>query len=679
MSRNRLGTETSPYLLQHKNNPVHWWAWGPEALAEAAATDRPILLSIGYAACHWCHVMAHESFEDDATAALMNDLYVCIKVDREERPDIDALYMSALHTLGEQGGWPLTMFLTPQGEPFYGGTYFPPEDRFGRPSFRRVLSEIARVYREDRERVTTASTAILERLRASREIASPGASLSETGIRDLAMQLAKAMDPQRGGLKGAPKFPQFNVHWLLWRAGIRFGSTTCRDAVLVTLRNICQGGIYDHIGGGFSRYSVDERWLVPHFEKMLYDNALLMQLLLEAWRETGEPLFRDRIEETAEWLLREMLTAEGAFASSYDADSEGEEGRFYVWTPAQARDVLGEADASVFCRVYDITDTGNFEGRSIPNRLSDPGSLSADDELRLGNMRARLYDARRQRVPPGWDDKVLADWNGLTIGALAGAGVTLQRPEWIAAAKRALDFVLTTMMPDGRLRHAYRAGQLRGAATASDYADLVAGALALHRATGETDSLETAIRLADVLHRHYWIPDRGGYAFTADDTADVIVRTETAHDDATPNANAVMLSSLMALHALTGEPAYMQRAEALLRAYLPEIAEAPLGHCGHLAGALDVIAPVQVVIVVPVGSDGGPMRRALQSLSMPGATVQVVSEGASMPAGSPLHGKGAVAGKPTAYVCVAGTCSLPLTEPATFRTELLRARAATQA
>ena len=385
MTRNRLADETSPYLLQHKDNPVHWWAWGPEALAAAKATNKPILLSVGYAACHWCHVMAHESFEDDETAAVMNALFVNIKVDREERPDIDAIYMAALHSLGERGGWPLTMFLSPNAQPFWGGTYFPKDNRYGRPGFVKVLTEIARIHADDPQRVAHNSKAIREALLERRPEAGPNARIDVAAISGIAKQLVKAVDPVHGGLQGAPKFPQYNVFWLLWQAGIRFDLPECREAVLVTLRNICQGGIYDHIGGGFARYSVDERWLVPHFEKMLYDNALLLMLLTEAWRETQEGLFSVRIAEVNNWLLREMRTTDGAFASSYDADSEGEEGKFYVWTPDEVREVLGEADASLICRILDITDGGNFEAKSIPNRL-------AKLELKLGDAERKISE-----------------------------------------------------------------------------------------------------------------------------------------------------------------------------------------------------------------------------------------------------------------------------------------------
>ncbi len=675
MTRNRLADETSPYLLQHKHNPVHWWAWGPEALAEAQASNRPILLSVGYAACHWCHVMAHESFEDDATAAVMNELFVNIKVDREERPDIDAIYMTALHSLGEQGGWPLTMFLTPTAEPFWGGTYFPKGQRFGRPSFEGVLKEISRLYHTEPGKVTGNAAAIRERLTERRPLAQPDARIEVSSIAKVASSLARAVDPVRGGLQGAPKFPQFSVFWLLWQAGIRFDLPEAREAVLVTLRNICQGGIYDHIGGGFARYSVDEQWLVPHFEKMLYDNALLLQLLTEAWRETQDPLFCQRITETVGWLITEMRTPEGGFASSYDADSEGEEGKFYVWTPAQIRDVLGAEDAALFCRIYDITDAGNFEGHNIANRLAKLALEDFETEQKLIECHGKLHGFRARRVPPGWDDKVLADWNGLAIVALAEAGRVFGRPDWIGIAQGAFALVTDKMCVGGRLWHAYRAGQLRGPGTASDYANMIAAALSLHQVTGAASTLAQARAWEATLHTHYWIAGRGGYALTADDTTDVILRTEVASDDATPNANGVMVANLVRLYGLTAEDHYMERASSTLRAFLPDVAERAVAHTGLLASATDLNAPMQVVIVDPATPHkASVLETALAAISLPGALRQVVADTSQVPPGSPLAGKIAVDGKPTAYVCEGGTCSLPLTDREALRKEVIRVR-----
>ena len=415
---NRLCRETSPYLLQHQDNPVHWWAWGPEALAEAKRTGKPILLSVGYAACHWCHVMAHESFEDAETARVMNDLFVNIKVDREERPDVDAIYMAALHELGEQGGWPLTMFLTSDAEPFWGGTYFPKESRYGRPAFAQVLKEIARIYREEQGKVRQNADALKDRLAPKFEEGGPDAIPGDAALADLARRLLQLVDPTHGGIRGAPKFPQVQFFNFLWRAGLRYGLPNPLQAVELTLAHIAQGGIYDHLGGGFARYSVDERWLVPHFEKMLYDNALLLELMTEVWRETKSPLFATRVSETVDWLLREMVTEEGGFASSLDADSEGEEGKFYVWSLAEIEEVLGACRMRVSSpKIYDVTPEGNFEGHTILNRINSLELRDAATEARLTLMRKKLLARRASRVRPGFDDKVLADWNGLMIAA----------------------------------------------------------------------------------------------------------------------------------------------------------------------------------------------------------------------------------------------------------------------
>ena len=684
-SENRLARETSPYLLQHKDNPVHWWAWGPEALTEARRSNKPILLSVGYAACHWCHVMAHESFEDAAIAAVMNDLFVNIKVDREERPDIDAIYMRALHNLGEQGGWPLTMFLDSEARPFWGGTYFPPTPRFGRPGFAHVLREVARVYREERDKVGHNVEMLLSSLAAAATSGGPDAAtiLDDAALADLTLRMVNAVDLRHGGLRGAPKFPQWSFFWLLWRGAIRYGHDAAKGAVDITLSNICQGGIYDHVAGGFARYSVDERWLAPHFEKMLYDNALLVDLMCEAWRETGNSLYAVRIEETVGWLLGEMVADGGGFAASLDADSEGEEGKFYVWTKAEIEEVLGAADAKRFCEVYDVTAEGNWEGHTILNRLGRLELRALEEEQALAAMRAKLLARRATRIRPGWDDKVLADWNGLMIAALVHAARVFERPEWLAAAAGAFRFIVERMEKDGRLIHSYRNGVAKAPATASDYANMIWGALRLHQATNDGAYLAAAERWCATLDRHYWLSEGGGYAFTADDTSDVIVRMRGAHDDAVPNANAVMISNLVALDLLTGKPAYLERASAIPAAFAADLAKNALGHCGLLACAFDLVAPQHVVVIDPSDPGGAtrdppaatPLARAMFRLSLPGAVQQIVTAD-QMPATGPLAGKAAVGGKPTAYACLGPQCSLPLTEPDALLDLLRKQRAA---
>ena len=499
--QNRLAQETSPYLLQHQHNPVDWWAWGPAALAEAKRSNRPILLSVGYAACHWCHVMAHESFEDDATARVMNELFVNIKVDREERPDIDQIYMAALHHLGEHGGWPLTMFLTPAGEPIWGGTYFPKTSRYGKPAFVDVLREIARLFREEPQKIETNRAALMEQLAATAR--KPGTvTIGAAELDNAARQLGGIIDPVNGGTRGAPKFPQAALFELLWRGGLRNGEARYFAAVEITLDHICEGGIYDHLGGGFSRYSVDEQWLVPHFEKMLYDNAQLLELLAIAHRRSGKPLYRQRARETVEWLTREMTTPEGAFSASLDADSEGEEGKFYVWSLAEVMRELGSEDGEFFGRHYDVTLGGNFEGHNILNRL-EPTERSEADEARLAGLRAKLLAARAARVRPGLDDKVLADWNGLMIAALANASLMFDEPSWLDIAARAFDFVASTMTRGDRLGHSWRQGQLKFPGLASDFAAMIRAALALYEATGKKPYLDQALAWQHALDRDY--------------------------------------------------------------------------------------------------------------------------------------------------------------------------------
>ena len=671
--RNRLGDETSPYLLQHKDNPVHWRAWGPEAFAAAKAADKPVLLSVGYAACHWCHVMAHESFEDPEIAAVMNELYVNIKVDREERPDLDTIYQTAVALMGEQGGWPLTMFLTPEGEPYWGGTYFPPQPRFGRPGFVQVLKALAEAYAKDQEHVSNNVVALKEGL-AKLSSNRSGEGLSMELADQVAERLAREFDPFHGGIGQAPKFPQPTLLKQIWRAWLRTGAEPYRNAVLMTLRKMCQGGIYDHLGGGFARYSVDAEWLVPHFEKMLYDNAQLLDLLTWAWQDTRDPLYAERARETAGWVLREMMaeTSPGGppcrgFASSLDADSEGEEGKFYVWSAKEIDALLGE-DAALFKATYDVTPGGNWEGNTILNRTeSDADSdrpLEPDQEARLAACRAKLLEARAERIRPGWDDKVLADWNGLMIAALARAAGVFEEPDWLAAAERAFAFVCERMTEDGRLRHAWRHGSLAHPATLDDYACLAEAALALHEATGAKAPLEQAIAWLAVLDRHYWDPESGGYFFTADDTEQLLVRTKTAFDNATPAGNGVVAGVLARLYYLTGEAVYRDRAEAVIRAFAGEV-QRNLFPLSTLFNSAELLQRAVQVVLLP-GADAeatAPLLAALNRRSRPNMTLQVLGDGAALPEGHPAAGKNARDGKATAYVCRGMTCSLPITDP----------------
>jgi uncharacterized protein YyaL (SSP411 family) len=665
---NRLAQETSPYLLQHADNPVDWQPWGAEAFARARAENKPVLLSVGYAACHWCHVMAHESFEDPAVAAVMNELFVSIKVDREERPDVDTLYQSALALLGQQGGWPLTMFLTADGEPFWGGTYFPPTSRWGRPGFTDVLRALADTYATEPEKVTGNVTALAEALAKQSENRA-GAGLDREVLDEVAERMAGQIDPVWGGLRGAPKFPQPGILELLWRGWRRTRRTPWRDAVLRTLTAMSQGGIYDHLGGGFARYSTDEEWLAPHFEKMLYDNAQLVGLLTLAWQETGDPLYAARVAETVAWIEREMIAEGDAFAATLDADSEGEEGRFYVWSEAEIDAALGER-AAPFKQAYDVSAHGNWEEKNILNRRHHPALGDDAAEAALAADRAVLLDLRAARVRPGWDDKVLADWNGLMIAALARAAQAFDRPDWIALAETAFAAVVRQLgggdRPggDARLAHAWRRGKATAPGLLDDYADMAAAALALHEATETPGYLDDARRWTAVLDTHFWDDARGGYFMTADDGEALIVRTKSVYDAAVPAGNGTMLGVLARLHLLTGERRYGQRADALVTAFAGELQRNFIPLATWLNHAEDWMEPLQVVVIGPWDDPAtAALLRAVHGRSLPGRLLLRLDPGTALPQGHPAAGKAMLDGRPTAYLCRGPVCQAPVTTP----------------
>ncbi|MGB3489159.1 MAG: thioredoxin domain-containing protein [Xanthobacteraceae bacterium] len=654
---NRLSRETSPYLLQHQHNPVDWWPWGPNALAEAKRANKPILLSVGYAACHWCHVMAHESFEDEATAKVMNELFVNIKVDREERPDIDQIYMNALHLLGEQGGWPLTMFLTSDGEPFWGGTYFPKQAQYGRPGFTDLLRTVSRLYRDEPDKIIHNRDALLAKL-AERSRGSTAAQLGIGELNNAATSIARATDPVNGGLRGAPKFPQCAMLEFLWRGGARSGDERFFITTNLTLTHTSQGGIYDHLGGGYARYSVDERWLVPHFEKMLYDNAQLLDLLALEHARAPNKLYEQRAQETVGWLVREMTTAEGAFASSLDADSEGEEGKFYVWSLADIEAVLGAPDAADFAGRYDITAEGNFEGHNIPNRLKTI-DLGDDDDAHMRTLRDKLLTHRASRVRPGLDDKVLADWNGLMISALAHAAITFAQPAWLDLARRAFDFIATSMTRNGRLGHSWRAGQLLIPGLASDYAAMIRAALALHETTGEASFLRQAIVWQDFLDRHYADAEHGGYYLTADDAEGLIVRPHSSVDDAIPNHNGLIAQNLVRLAVLDGSDRWRVKTDALFAALLPRAVENMFGHLS-LLNALDLHLTGAEVVVVGEGADADALIAAARRLPHATTIVLHAQRADLLPQQHPARAKAESVSGTAAFVCRQQSCSLPV-------------------
>jgi uncharacterized protein YyaL (SSP411 family) len=669
---NLLGRETSPYLLQHADNPVHWRPWGKAALDEAKATNKPIMVSIGYAACHWCHVMAHESFEDPDTAALMNSLFVNIKIDREERPDIDHIYMSALHALGEQGGWPLTMFTTPDGTPFWGGTYFPPEPRWGRPSFRQVLQGVANAFHTGAEAVTQNTRALTHHLQ-QQAVALVGDAPGPAELDAVAQAYLRMTDPEHGGLRGAPKFPNPPIYRFLWQNAFRTGAPEAKEALHLMLQRMSQGGIYDHLGGGYARYSTDDIWLVPHFEKMLYDNAQLLELLALAHADRPDPLYAQRAAETVGWMLRDMtarrIGGKAAFAASEDADSEGEEGRFYVWTEAEVDTLLGPA-AAAFKQAYDVTPNGNWEGHTILRRVTPPGA--PDQEAALSRSRDVLFQAREKRVRPGWDDKVLADWNGLAIAALARASAVFGQPAWLERAAEAFDFILTHMTAaHGGVEHAWRLGRVTAPGLIEDQAAMARAALALYEATSEPTFPATAERLANAAQAAF-ADSHGGFFSTAAGASDVpLTRPRTAADNATPAGNGIMAEVLARLFHLTGEPHWRTRADAVLSAFAGQPEQ--LAGMPTLLAAADFLAEAASVVIVGKPAAAAPLLRTALSAADPAVVVLRAPETAVLPPGHPAFGKTAGPHEAVAYVCRRNVCGLPIADPSDL-SQALRTR-----
>ena len=661
--QNLLGRETSPYLLQHAANPVHWRPWGKAALEEARAANKPIMVSIGYAACHWCHVMAHESFEDPDTAALMNSLFVNIKIDREERPDIDHIYMSALHALGEQGGWPLTMFTTPDGTPFWGGTYFPPEPRWGRPSFRQVLQGVANAFHSGADAVTQNTKALTQHL-AQQAVASVGEAPGPAQLAAVAQAYLRMTDPVHGGLKGAPKFPNPPIYRFLWQDAFRTGQPEAREALHLMLERMSQGGIYDHLGGGYARYSTDDVWLVPHFEKMLYDNAQILELLALAHAHRPNPLYAQRADETAGWLMRDMsaqrIDGKAAFAASEDADSEGEEGRFTVWTEAEIDTLLG-SESAAFKRAYDVTRAGNWEGNTILRRITQAGT--PEEEAALARALEVLFRVREKRVRPGWDDKVLADWNGLTIAALVRSSAVFDRPAWLDRAREAFDFILLYMSAShGGVDHAWRLGRVTAAGMIEDQAAMARAALALHEATGEVRYLAAAERLANAAEAAF-ADGHGGFYSTAAGAIDVpLTRPRSAADNVTPSGNGLMAEVFARLFHLTGDPEWRTRATAVLRAFGGQPDQ--LSGMPSLLAAADLLEEGASVVIAGEPATAAALARAALSAPDPAIVVLRAADTNALPSGHPAYGKTAGMHGATAYVCRRNVCGLPITDPA---------------
>ncbi|MDQ5837675.1 MAG: thioredoxin domain-containing protein, partial [Acidobacteriota bacterium] len=676
---NRLAGESSPYLLQHAHNPVDWYAWGEEALERSKRENKPILLSIGYSACHWCHVMERESFEDEEIARLMNENFVCIKVDREERPDLDQIYMNAVQMMTRHGGWPLTVFLTPDLVPFYGGTYFPPEDRYQMPGFPRILSAVSEAFRTRPEEVQQSAWEILSELRRM-SLARQSSELINHQLLDHAYRdIARGYDPRHGGFGSAPKFPSsMNLEFLL-RTFKRTGDARALEMVVHTCRRMAEGGMYDQLGGGFHRYSTDARWLVPHFEKMLYDNALLTRLYLHAYQATGEESFRRVVIETLDYVAREMTDASGAFYSTQDADSEGVEGKFFVWDKAEIETLLGHEDARLFCAFYGVTEGGNFEEKNILNVARPAAEVArelgvSEEQLTEAVARARqiLFEAREGRVKPGRDEKVITAWNALMLESFAEAAVVLEREDYRAVAERNAEFIGDSLTAAGLLLHVYKDGRAKHAGFLDDYAFVVSALVTLYETTGELRRLEAALRLTDKMIEEFWDEEEGGFFYNGRSGERLIVRQKDYFDNATPSGNSVAAESLLRLAALTDNEDYRRKAVNVLRLIRDAVERYPSAF-GYALGALDfyLSTPKEIALITPVGdsdshaSDAPALAREIWSRYLPNKVVAQAAEGDERAAGLVplLRERASIGGRAAAYVCENYTCQQPASTP----------------
>ncbi len=665
---NRLEHATSPYLLLHKDNPVHWRPWGSDALAEAEQAGKPILLSIGFTACHWCHVMNHESFSDPAIAAQMNENFVCIKVDREERPDIDQLYQNASTLMGGRGGWPLTMFLTPQGVPFFTGGYVPKEPKAaGQASFSAVLDDVAKLFREKSDAVASGAARVNEQIQElwnrDRRGQYDGPTLDMVSIR-----VAQKFDIFQGGLIGNSKFPSTPLVELLWRAFLRSGLSQFLQVASTSLDHMLIGGLYDHVGGGFHRHCVDERWKVPHFEKMTHDNAQLVGLLLLVWQFNRNPICEARIEETIGWLMRDMMV-EDAFAASLDSDSDGEEGKYYVWSEAEVDAALMGTFVQKFKTAYSVVRDGSFSGRNVLQRLASatPYPQSEADEALLKRQRELLLAARAKRNAPRRDDKVLADVNGMVITALADAGSAMGRAQWVSAAIKAFDFVVKALGDGDRLHHSWRAGKRGHKGFAEDYAHMARAALALWEATGEQRFLDRAKGWTQTMNEHFWDGVSGGYYMTADDDEPLIARTRPVYDQTQTPANSVMIGVLARLYMASADNSYNERDTALILSLAGEAARIFPTMGSYYNNAEFAATNLQIVVIGPPGhAKTQELAAAVLGRSLPNKLLTVVASANNLPEGHLAHGKTMENGQPTAYICQRGVVAAPITNPVTL-------------
>jgi len=679
---NHLIHETSPYLLQHAHNPVDWYPWGEEAFEKAKKENKPILLSIGYSACHWCHVMEHESFENEKIAGLMNELFVNIKVDREERPDLDEIYMNAVQMLTGRGGWPMTTFLTPDGKPFYGGTYFPPEDRHGMPGFPRILAGVAQAYRERAQDVEKSVDQILAGLLRMSESQETQRTFSPDVIGKSAEHISRAYDSEHGGLGQAPKFPNAGVYELFLRHHYQSQSQRYLDMVIHTLTKMGEGGIYDHLGGGFHRYSVDAKWLVPHFEKMLYDNAQLVRIYSQVYCITKDTFFKQIVDETVTYLLREMLVPEGGFYSTQDADSEGEEGKFFVWTLQQVNELLGEERGEIFCRIYDVSEQGNFEEKNILHPILTVEQASKFFRRDRGEIEALIADGKRtlflereKRVKPFRDEKIITSWNGLMLSGLAEAIKISPQPAYVEAASRTLDFIFTKMVRDGRLFHSYKDGKTKQLGYLDDYAFLALGLCDYYEATFDSGALTRAQELTETMLREFWDDAGGAFFYTGKSHEQLISRTKPVFDASIPSGNATATQLLLRFYHLTGKEDYLKRAEKILRSYYDVMENQPFGFA-HMLCALDLyLNKPKEIVVVGKREDAktAELLSEIQSHYLPNKTLQLVDPDTPLEQISPLLvGKTQVSGKPTVYICENFTCSAPITNRGEIQTILQR-------
>ncbi|HUF02955.1 MAG TPA: thioredoxin domain-containing protein [Aridibacter sp.] len=670
---NRLANETSPYLLQHAHNPVDWYPWGEEAFRKARSEDKPVLLSIGYSACHWCHVMERESFEDERIAAIMNKHYVNIKVDMEERPDVDKIYMNFVQMTTGSGGWPMTVFLTPDQRPFFGGTYFPPQPRFNLPSFEQVLVSVADAYANNREEVLRSANEILGEIRRVSIAQEDPSGFSEELLDTAFNSFVRSFDNRNGGFGGAPKFPAPMSLEFLLRYCKRTGDERSAQMVTETCRKMAHGGIFDQLGGGFHRYTVDANWLTPHFEKMLYDNAQLARLYLHAFQLTGDAFYERIARETLDYVLREMTDESGGFYSAQDADSEGVEGKFFVWTPEEIAQVLGADAGNAFCVYYDVSETGNFEGKSIL-RVQKTLAETADElgipegELKemLDQGRKKMFKYRESRVKPFRDEKVLTAWNGLMLAAFAEAAFVLKDERYLEAAKKNADFLLSEMLGSGDLLRTWKEGRAKLRAYIEDYANLADGLIELYQASGEAKYLDAAKSLAERMIEKYWDEDGGGFYFTASDHEELLVRTKDFNDNATPSGNSAAADVLLRLARIYGDERYDRYARTVLRMVASQVRRYP-GAFGRAISAMEfALGKVREIVIVGESSVG--IENVLASEYLPLKVIVRSEDGSgTFPL---LEGRGVKDGKTTVYVCENSVCRLPVTDVEDLRAEL---------